>query len=304
MPAASPPSSPTVAQSLREYGRGVLGGLIVSLPLLYTMEVWWAGLVLSPTRLLAGLGGTFALLLLYNRYAGLRPSSSWAEIATDSVEELGIGLVVSALVLWLTGTVGPDTPTVEVAGKVVVEACLVAIGVSVGTAQLGDAAPDDVGMTAEAEGTGRRRSPLAADLALALCGAVLIGANVAPTDEVMDIAGRVSLAQLGGFVAVGWALSVGAVVADADGRGPGAALREGTTCYAVALVASAALLAFFGRLDDVPLLHAAAPVVVLGLPTAIGAGAGRLIVEGTRPDERPGETGATPSPARTADRPS
>src|SRR5687768_4310411 len=33
----------SITESLREYGRGVAGGLMFSLPLLYTMEVWWAG---------------------------------------------------------------------------------------------------------------------------------------------------------------------------------------------------------------------------------------------------------------------
>ncbi|MDQ3135846.1 MAG: TIGR02587 family membrane protein, partial [Acidobacteriota bacterium] len=34
-----------IKKSLQEYARGVAGGLLFSLPLLYTMEVWWMGVV-------------------------------------------------------------------------------------------------------------------------------------------------------------------------------------------------------------------------------------------------------------------
>ncbi|MBA2457682.1 MAG: DUF2391 family protein, partial [Gemmatimonadales bacterium] len=67
------------AESLREYGRGVAGGLLFSLPLLYTTEVWEAGFTMPPHRQLAYLVGTCVLLLGYNRYSGLHPDTSWAE---------------------------------------------------------------------------------------------------------------------------------------------------------------------------------------------------------------------------------
>jgi uncharacterized membrane protein len=51
--------------------------------------------------LAAYVAGTFVLLLGYNYYAGLRHDSCFSEVAIDSVEELGIGLVVAVLVLWL-----------------------------------------------------------------------------------------------------------------------------------------------------------------------------------------------------------
>ena len=39
-----------VGNSLREYARGLAGGLMFSLPLLYTMEVWWRRFVIEPMR--------------------------------------------------------------------------------------------------------------------------------------------------------------------------------------------------------------------------------------------------------------
>ncbi|HEX8476319.1 MAG TPA: TIGR02587 family membrane protein [Pyrinomonadaceae bacterium] len=145
----------TVAESLQEYGRGVAGGLIVSLPLLYTMEVWWVGFIAHPWRLLAYIVATFVLLLGYNRYAGLRRDASMTEVAIDSVEEMGIGFLVAALALFLLGRITSDMAANEVVGRIVIEAMTVAIGVSVGTAQLGGG-EDDEGF--EGNGTQARQS--------------------------------------------------------------------------------------------------------------------------------------------------
>ena len=93
----------TFTDSLQEYGRGVAGGLMFSLPLLYTMEVWWTGIVAHPFRLIGYVLATFGLLIGYNRYAGLRRDSSMAEVAIDSVEEMGIGFLLAGLVLFLLG---------------------------------------------------------------------------------------------------------------------------------------------------------------------------------------------------------
>ena len=107
-------------ESAREYGRGVAGGLIFSLPMLYTVEVWAAGFRLSPGRILLLAAVTFLLLLLYNRFAGLRRDASFLEVAIDSVEELGLGLVIAAAMLWLTGQIDSQTQFAEIAGKTVV----------------------------------------------------------------------------------------------------------------------------------------------------------------------------------------
>src|SRR5687767_12686296 len=133
----------TVTESLREYARGVAGGLLFSLPLLYTMEVWWAGFTAHPFRLAAYVAATFALLLGYNYFVGLRRDSCFSEVVIDSVEEMGLGLAVALLILWLLGRVTWGMPLEEAAGKVIIEAMTVAVGVSVGTAQLGGGGEGD-----------------------------------------------------------------------------------------------------------------------------------------------------------------
>ena len=109
----------TVKQSLQEYLRGITGGLLFSLPLLYTMEVWWAGFTTHPLRLLIYVLATFTLLLGYNRYCGLRCDASPVEVVIDSVEEMGLGLLIAAFVLWLLGQLTFDMTSNEILGKII-----------------------------------------------------------------------------------------------------------------------------------------------------------------------------------------
>ncbi len=114
-----------------------------SLPLLYTMEMWWAGFTSQPERLLLYIAVTFALLIGYNRYAGMRRDASWVEVAIDSVEEMGLGLITAGLMLFLLGRITSEMELNEIVGKLVMEAMTVAIGVSIGTSQLGSGAAAD-----------------------------------------------------------------------------------------------------------------------------------------------------------------
>src|SRR5918992_393725 len=129
----------SVTKSLQEYARGIIGGLLFSLPLLYTMEVWWAGFSAHPFHLILYVLATLILLLGYNYYAGLRHDANLMEVLIDSIEEMGLGLLISTIALMLLGRITFDMTLNEIVGKITIEAMTVAIGVSVGTAQLGGA---------------------------------------------------------------------------------------------------------------------------------------------------------------------
>lgn len=281
---------PTVQQSLREYGRGVAGGLLFSLPLLFTMEMWDAGATSQPGRLLVGIVGVFVLLLAYNRYAGLHADACLSEVIVDSVEEFALGLLLSAGILWLIGSIDTHTKIQELVGKVVLEGLAVAIGVSVGTAQLGggsDEDDDDEDDEEEEEEELHQPRWFLGQLTLATCGAVLIAANIAPTDEIPDIARTVTPVQQLGLTAA--TLLVGALVlyaSDFHGardhvrhRGRVDVLSGTVVNYLISLGAAATLLWFFGRFDDCGPSFCLAQSIVLGLPTAIGASAGRLLLQ-------------------------
>ncbi|MGH7720113.1 MAG: DUF2391 family protein [Gemmatimonadaceae bacterium] len=290
-----------VGRSVREYGRGVAGGLLFSLPLLYTAEMWSAGLVMHPARLMIYVLGTFLLLLGYNRYVGLHRDHSWVEVAIDSVEEMGLGIILAAIVLFLVGRIADGEGTRGAVGQIVAEAMTVAIGVSVGTAQLGgggggggSAKGGDNGAGFAAEGGARGRvkgraatGSFAGQIVIALCGAVLFAANVAPTEEVLIVAAESSTLRLLGLAVL--SLFVGAVILFHSGflnaevhvarGGPLPMLLMVALTYAVALVASAAILWFFGRFDGAGLMLCVSQVLVLGFVATLGASAGRLLLQ-------------------------
>lgn len=278
--------SRTIHQSLEEYGRGIAGGIMFSLPLLYTMEVWDAGLLLTPLRLLLFTCFIFMLLLLYNRFAGLREDAGWTEVFIDSVEEFGIGLVISSIILWLTGRITGDMSHREVLGKITVEAMTVAIGVSVGTAQLG--------VPSEDEGTARENRDnnlFSSQLAIALCGAFLFAANIAPTDEIMIIATEATPVKLILIVLASLLLStlilrfsgfLNARLSSDDGMVK--TIRAVVITYAIAVVASGVSLWFFGKLDGDPPGLVISKLVTLGFASTLGASAGRLLLQNKQPE--------------------
>jgi putative integral membrane protein (TIGR02587 family) len=274
-----PRRSPDVAESLREYGRGVGGGFLFSMPLLFTMEMWAGGATIPPARLLGGILATFVLLCGYNLFAGLRHDSTMAEVAIDSVEELGIGLALSAGILYLLGRLPPEASAVESLGVIVLEGLFVAVGVSVGTAQLSSGDAD--------AGTPQgRHQTLWSEIVLAVCGSVLIAANVAPTEEILILASELHTVQL--LATMGLSLALAATLlyySDFAGSGRLAGVRGSfgvihgsAITYAAALLVSAATLWFFGRFAGHGAALNAAQSVMLGLAATLGAAAGRLLL--------------------------
>jgi len=268
----------TTGESIREYGRGVAGGLIFSLPLLYTAEVWWAGFTMEAPRQLSYVVITFLLLLGYNRYVGLHPDTSWAEVGIDSVEELGLGLLLSAMILYTLGRIGPEQQVDEIVGRIVVEAMTIAIGVSVGTAQLGgEPGPGK---------SGGDKATFGGQLVLGCCGAVLFAANIAPTEEVVVLGSELSPYRLIALILI--SMSLGALILHySDFRGAdrlvgdgtvGAVLHGTVVTYAVAVAVSATILWVFGRFEGVGLAPVVGQTIVLGLPATLGASAGRLLL--------------------------
>lgn len=284
--------APSISDSFQEYGRGLAGGLMFSLPLLYTMEMWWAGFIASPLRLAGLLAFTFILLLGYNRFAGMHEDATWIEVIVDSVEELGLGVLTSAAILYLIGRIGPDSTAAEAFGKVVVEAAVVAIGFSVGTAQLNANDDDREARKRKESGDGadarsvRGAAALGAPVTIAFCGAVLFASNIGPTEEILLIAIETGPLRLAALALA--SLLIGSVVLHFSAfrrsetvvhRGTVAGVVFGTVLtYAVALAASAIILWFFGRFEGSGVEIAVRQIVVLAFPATIGASAGRLLL--------------------------
>ncbi|WP_192823335.1 TIGR02587 family membrane protein [Rufibacter sp. LB8] len=282
-------------RSLQEYGRGIIGGLLFSLPMLYTMEVWWTSFDVKPYQLLLYLLVTYVLLLAYNTYAGLRATASWKEIAIDSVEEMGLGLVLSFVFLWLLGQFNPEAMSFErLVYLTVVEAMPIAIGVSVGTAQLGASAQDEEedqedAPEAEPNAPSPDRESLLEQIMLATCAGMLFGANIAPTDEVLEIGLSATPFQLLLLVLVSLVLSAsvlfyiefkGTAKSKSQPRPGFIDVASGlSVTYAVAFLVSAGVLWFFGRFEGGSWETGIKVTIVLTVVTSLGASAGRFLLD-------------------------
>jgi putative integral membrane protein (TIGR02587 family) len=278
-------SGKPIGESLKEYARGITGGLLFSLPMLYTMELWWTGFIADPLPLLLYFIVGMFLLMVYNHYVGLRKDPSLWEGMEESVEEMGVGILLTAFILWITGRISPEMSFNEISGKIIVEAVTVAIGISVGKSQLGGNSDND-GETEDLK-TKKNNPHVFRTVNIALCGAILIASNVAPTEEVVVIALESEVYKL--LIIALLSIGIGgAVLYYINFKGAKTIVVHSNTwnavvgtllMYAVALLSSAFMLWFFGRFEGLSLYGMVAETVVLGFPAALGASAGRLLIQ-------------------------
>lgn len=285
-----------IKESLAEYAQGVIGGLLFSFPLLYTMEIWHAGFLAQPYHLVVMMVGTFLLLLGYNRFAGMHPGTSWKNVVIDSFEEMGIGMIMSFCILLMLNIIQlGENSTDEIMGKVITEAMFVSIGVSIGTAQLGDSAKEGNGEEgedrepSEAEKKGKEwRSSKVALVVLALCGSMLVAGSVAPTEEVLLIAVTAKPLHILIIAIVSILLSL-VVCYFSDFKGIDRPDNQSPTVYEIvfetcltycsALIASVFAIWYFFGFSDTGLWNIVAQCIVLGLIASLGASAGRLLIK-------------------------
>jgi putative integral membrane protein (TIGR02587 family) len=269
--------------------RAASGGLLFGVPLLYTMEVWWTGHHTRPWQVLVVLGVTFVPVLLLNRTAGFRKrrATTLGDAVIESVESVGIGIVLVTIVLVLLREITAATPMHVALGKIAYESMPFCIGIGVAHHFLGrsrdetdDEANDDV-----AADDGGLNATLA-DLGATALGAVFVALSIAPTDEVPMVAAALDppwlLAMIGASLVISYAIVFVAGFSGEQQRHAqiGVLQRpssETVASYLVSLAVAGAMLWFFQRASG-PWPVTLAEVIVLGLPAAVGGAAGRLAV--------------------------
>ncbi len=262
--------------SVRDYIRAAAGGLVVGLPLLFTMEVWWHGFVLPWWKILLLLGIGFGIVLGYSSIAGFRRERTTIELVLDSVVALGLGVVIAAVALVLLGQIDGSTSTREAAGKIALESIPIAFGASLAATQLGGEASDE----------DRGTNPLER-LLVAAGGALIFALNIAPTEEPMMLGVEAPYWLLALIVAVTIVVTYALIFfADFGGRRRtgtgilGHPWSETVTAYAVSLLVSAVLLWSFGRFDGAGPGPIMGMLVMLTVVASVGAAVARLIVGG------------------------
>lgn len=268
------------SRALRDVARAAGGALVFSLPMLMTMELWSLGAYLDRLRLLTLVLTAVPLLVVLSRHIGFEETRRWRDDVLDTAIALGMSAVVCAALLALFGTVTLRTPWDEIVGKVTIQMVPAAIGALLAKSQFGEGSPDG-------EDAGKRDETYGGEMFLMAVGALFLGFNVAPTEEMILISFQMtawhglclvvlSLVLMHGFVfAVGFA---GGSVVSREEPWWSPLIRLTLPGYVIAMTVSLYLLWIFARLDGLGAESIVMATVVLAFPSAIGAAAARLIL--------------------------
>jgi putative integral membrane protein (TIGR02587 family) len=276
-----------------EHGRGALfdrsflvalarafaGATIFGLPLLMTMEMWALGFYMEPLRLALFLAVMFPLLVVLAYYAGFEENAGRMHLVVSACVAYAVAFVAAAAGLALLGVLGPGMSTLEIVGKVSLQAIPASIGAMLARSQLGQ--------REEQKEEEERRDTYWGELFLATVGALFLAFNVAPTEEVVLIS--TMMTEWHALALIGVSLAImHAFVYAVEFRGQTALhpelsvwsefLRLTVVAYALALLVSLYVLWSFGRSDGLAFGELLMQTVVLGFPAAIGAAAARLIL--------------------------
>lgn len=288
-----------IREELDDLVRGLCGGFLFGIPVLYTMEVWWIGSSVTPPRLLAIVLSTLFVTYLLSSTSGFRKSQSGnlRESFGDAVEAIALGTICAIFMLVILRQVTLETQLNEAVGKVILESVPFALGVALSNQFLSD--------SDEASGSKRKQPSKTAqkidsffpennlnetitDISATLLGAIVIAFSIAPTDEVTTLVAAVHGPWLLAVVVVSLLLSY-SIVFQANFTRQGqrqkqeglfqGPLSETVFSYLLSLMMSGLMLGFFQKIDPAgPLEIAFRQVLILGLPATIGGAAGRLVI--------------------------
>jgi putative integral membrane protein (TIGR02587 family) len=259
--------------------RAFAGAVIFSLPLMMTMEMWWLGFLMPAWKLALLLALFFPFLVALSWHVGFEPTFSLRDDVVDALVAYAVGFVSSAVVLALLGQLERGMAMRELVGKVSLQAVPASIGALLSQTQLGH----QQGEQALRGGA----ASYASEMFIMAVGALFLAFNLAPTEEMVQIAA--GLGEWGTIALMGASLAamhtfVYAVAfrgSPQDHRTASAwsvLLRFTVAGYALTLVISAYMLWSFGRLDGLSAAAGLQAIAVMGFPAAIGAAAARLIL--------------------------
>ncbi|SJZ48317.1 TIGR02587 family membrane protein [Consotaella salsifontis] len=258
--------------------RAAGGALIFSLPTMMTQEMWDLGFTINRWRLALLVMIHIPLLALLAAHIGFERTSGWIACLRDAVVAYALGMAVSAAILGVFGIIGPGMPAREIIDKIALQAVGASLGALLARSQLGGDEP-------EPEGHGSMT--YASELFLMAIGALFLGLNVAPTEEVRLISYRMTewhaLALIGLSILVMHAFVFTVGFHGEETRTPHAPwwsdfLRFTIAGYALACLVSLYVLWTFGQVDGAAFPRVLMSTVVLGFPTSVGAAAARLIL--------------------------
>jgi putative integral membrane protein (TIGR02587 family) len=277
--AALQQSSSANTKFARGLARAFAGAIIFGFPLMMTMEMWWLGFYMDRTRLILLLLLNLVLLVPLSRCIGFVETHSWLEDVLDAFTAYGIAILASTLMLAVFAILTVSMPAGEIIGKIAVQSVPASIGAIIARGQLGGDSSEDKPKN--------DNSSYRSELLLMTVGALFLAFNVAPTEEMVLIAYKMTAWHALGLIILSIAaLHAFVYVVDFKGQeelSQGVSLWTGVLAYslagfAIAILVSLYALWTFGRTDGSSLPQIAMMVSVLSFPAALGAGSARLIV--------------------------
>ncbi|HEV7369176.1 TIGR02587 family membrane protein [Arenibaculum sp.] len=259
--------------------RAFAGALIFALPMLMTMEMWWIGFYIDPWKLILLLVVLVPLLVGLGVVSGFKPTEGLRDMVADAFVAITIAVVMSAVVLFVLDVVTLDMPPREVVGKIALQTFPGSVGAMLARAQTGD--------RRQTRDERREEANYPGALFLMAVGALFLGLNIAPTEEIVLLSYMMEPPREIALAALSLALMHGFVFAvefpGSPPRRPGATfmglfLRYTVVGYTIVLAICLYLLWTFGRMEGTGGAELASACVVLGFPCSIGAAAARLIV--------------------------
>jgi putative integral membrane protein (TIGR02587 family) len=262
----------------KSLGRAFGGALLFALPLLMTMEMWWLGFYLDRLKI-----ALFVVLLLptlvgLSYYSGFRETFDLKEDAIDALVAFAVGMVMSAIFLTLFGVLRIDMSPDTILGKTILLTVPASIGAILASKQLG-----------QREGNQQevQTASYPGELFIMATGALLLAFNVAPTEEMVLIAYKMT-AWHALVLALLTILIMHAMVYTVGFRGQETG-PEGARFwrlfyhftivgYAIALLVSTYVLWTFGRFEGGSFNMMVMAAVVLAFPAGVGAAVSRLVV--------------------------
>lgn len=266
---------------LYEQGRGMAGALVVlGVSFMYTNEAWRLAIHVPAVELVAFVVVGLALVVPVVRSVGFRSDDAedrpidrtplWIRFG----ELLFQSLVIAFVTLFLLGVITVDQSLSRVARTVLVFVVPLAFGAALANELLS-------GDQDEFSESGFPRS-----LGVFALGAIFFTAPIAPTEEVVAIAGQVGWVKVGAVLLFSL-VSTFLILHVLEFRGQTERLENrsrwmqgGQTCmvYVVGLTVAIALLLTVGGVGVEPLTVFVRRTVVLAFPSTIGASAARVVL--------------------------
>jgi putative integral membrane protein (TIGR02587 family) len=276
---ASQVTFPTNREFLISIGRAFAGALIFALPLLMTMEMWELGVTLHSWRIALFLVAALPLLLGLSRYSGIRYTAHWRDEVADVLVAILVSALSAAVVLWTFGIVSADMSLREIISKLAMQFIPCSMGAMLARSQLGNS-------SASYDEMEKKVPSYFGELFLMTAGALFLSLSVAPTEEIILIAFKMTTAQEI-FLAMLSLLVMQVFVYAAHFKGGHA--FEGMSIasefarftlpgYMIVLSVSFCLMWLLGQTDGNSFNEVLSTCVVLSFPGAIGAAAARLIL--------------------------